>query len=218
MLNCIARRFASLALIGLFSISGCQILGVIAAKAPPPPVIAECRLAGQSVSIMVWADQGIELDWPTISRDVAGAMTENLKQAVAAKNEAVLDATFPVAVESVVRWQRDNPGYDALPITSIAPRLGTTRVIYVEINKFSTRTSQTFVLYRGSVSASIKVVEVDGESASVIWEKRDVNVFYPTKGPEDGTPKGNDYQFYVGTITELAAVLSEFLIDYVPED
>lgn len=218
MMNTLARRFASLALIGLLSISGCQLIGAIAAKAPPPPVIAEYRLAGQSVSVMVWADQGIEIDWPNIARDLAGGITENLKQAVAAKNEAVLDCTFPVAVESVVRWQKDNPGYDAMPVTSVAPRLGTSRVIYVEINKFSTRTSQTFVLYRGSVSASVKVVEVEGDNAKVAWEKRDINVFYPTKGPEDGSPKGNDYQYYVGTMTELASEISQLLVDYLPED
>lgn len=217
-MNSIGRRVGALALIGLLMLTGCQVLGAIAAKAPKAPVAAEYRLAGQSVSVMVWADQGIELDWPSITRDLAGGITENLKQAVDAKNDAVEGVTFPVAVESVVRWQKDNPGYDAMPITSVAPQLGTTRVIYVEINKFSTRTAQTFVLYRGSVNASVKVIEIENGAAKVAWEKRDINVFYPTKGPEDGSPRGNDYQYYVGTITELASHISQMLVNHVPED
>ncbi|HQY87470.1 MAG TPA: hypothetical protein PK402_02350 [Tepidisphaeraceae bacterium] len=218
MTDLFRRTFGPLALIGLLALSSCQVIGLIAYKMPQPPIMAEYRLAGQPVSVMVWADQGIELDWPSISRDLAGGLTENLKQAVVAENEAVLGVTFPVAVESVVRWQKDNPGYDGLPITSVAPQLGTSRVIYVEINKFSTRTAQTFVLYRGSVNASIKVIEVENGVGKVAWEKRDINVFYPDKGPEDGTPKGTDYQFYVGTMTELATQLAELLIDHPPEE
>ena len=49
-------------------LGGCQILGVAAYKLAPPPTIQPkyMGLENQSTGVMVWADRGLRVDWPTI--------------------------------------------------------------------------------------------------------------------------------------------------------
>ncbi|HEX8323114.1 MAG TPA: hypothetical protein VF595_04295, partial [Tepidisphaeraceae bacterium] len=63
------RSFAVVLLLGL---SGCNVLGALAAKAPRPDVDAAYKgLAGQTVGVMVWADRGTQIDFSRLQLDVA---------------------------------------------------------------------------------------------------------------------------------------------------
>lgn len=199
--------------------SGCAAIGVIADKMPRPPVKAKYELAGKRTGVMVWADRGITIDRPSIQLDLAASVATRIEQGIAAKNPPVRDARIDPSPDSIVRWQKDNPAHDALPVTVFAPSLATERLIYIEVTRLSTRTAQSFVLYRGSATASVKVVEINPDlTARVAWEVRDLSVNFPRKGNEDGTPKGSDDEFYVGTIRELADEIAKLFIEHPAED
>jgi hypothetical protein len=198
---------------------GCAAIGVIADKMPRPPVKAKYELAGKRTAVMVWADRGITIDRPSIQLDLAASVANRIEQGITAKNPPVRDARIDPSPESIVRWQKDNPAHDALPVTVFAPALATERLIYIEVTRLSTRTAQSFVLYRGSATASVKVVEINPDlTARVAWEVRDLSVNFPRKGNEDGTPKGSDDEFYVGTIRELADEIAKLFIEHPAED
>jgi hypothetical protein len=208
--------FAGLAL--AIALNGCGALGAAADAMPKPPVRAQYVLAGQPVAVMVWCDRGVALDWPNLQRDLAGGVVARLKQAIDANNEPLEGTTFPVSVESVIKWQKDYPSLEALPVAESATRLKVPRVIYIELDRLSTRASETIVLYRGMASASVKVVEVVDGKGKVAWERRDIIATYPDKVGEDGTPSGNDYQFYVGTVQKLADQIAKLFVQHAADE
>jgi uncharacterized protein YceK len=213
------RKFLLLCLLCLLP-SGCAAVGVIASAVPKPPVEAAYKgLQNQTVGVMVWADRGLRIDFPTIREDLASQVQTLLTAAQKEKIKDLDGATFPIQPASIVKYQKDHPELEAQPVTSVAPKLRVSRLIYVEINNLTTRTSQSVVMYRGNATASIKLVEVapDG-SAKVVFEEGNVSVSYPKKSPEDGRLEGSDYAMYAGTITLLADEVAKRFIEHPAEE
>jgi hypothetical protein len=186
----------------LVLISGCNILGV-AAQALPPATIAPAydKLKGQTVGVMVWAERGVRIDFPTIDLDLASAIQSRLEKAAP---KDLKNTRFPVKPVSIVRFQKDHPELEGAPITEIAPRLGVSRLIYVEIENFATRSEQSLDLYRGNLTATIKVIEIEAGIAKVGFEENRVAATYPPKAPAEGVPGAGDYRIYVGTLDAFA--------------
>jgi hypothetical protein len=187
---------------------GCNVLGVAAQALPPPTIQAQYKgLAGQSVGVLVWADRGVSVDWPALSLDSAQAIQIQLQQTQQKdpKMKELAGATFPVKPASILRYLRDHPELDYTDVKSVAPRFGVQRLIYVEIDDFSTRAAASLELYRGSMSGSMKVVEIDASGqARIAYEENDIKALFPPKVSEDGEVRGNDAQYYVGTVREFA--------------
>src|SRR5256885_8652398 len=127
-------------------LAGCAALGVAAYKLEPPETIRPkyANLVNQSVGVMVWADRGIRIDWPTLRLDLANAIQQKLKEQTLdekgkPKAKTLLGVTYPVQPASIVRYQEDHPEVEAMPITDFAPKLGVGRLIYVELEDFATR-------------------------------------------------------------------------------
>lgn len=148
-----------LSAIFLASASGCSFLGV-AANAVPQYVKAKYPgLQNQSVGVMVWADRGVLIDWESIQLDLANAVQNKLQET---KAEEMKGVTYPWKPASIVRYQRDHPGIEALPVEDVAPRLpNITRLIYIEVQGFRTRSETAMELFRGHGVISMRVIEVD---------------------------------------------------------
>jgi hypothetical protein len=213
------RNFLLLCLLA-FLPAGCAAVGVIASAVPKPPIEAAYKgLQGQTVGVMVWADRGLRIDFPSIREDLANQVQTLLVAAQKEQSKDLENSAFPIQPGSIVKYQKDHPAIEAQPITEVAPKLRVSRLIYIEISSLTTRTSQSVVLYRGSAVASIKLIEVapDG-SAKVAFEESNINVNYPEKGPEDGRLDGSDYQMYAGTITLLADEVAKRFIEHPAEE
>src|SRR5262249_20305293 len=93
-------------------------------------------LKGQRCAVLVWADWRTRTEYDQIQLDTARYLTSRLQEQAKVQKEK--DAKTPqIATQfldprSVVRFQREHPELNGLPIVEIAPRLGVTRVIYVE--------------------------------------------------------------------------------------
>jgi hypothetical protein len=192
--------------------------GVAAARLLPPETIHAkyVGLVGQSVGVMVWTDRGIATDYPSLSLDLANAIQNKLL--ASGKSDELKGATFPVRPASIARYQQDHPGLDFKNVTEIAPKLGVTRLIYVEVEDFGTRAPASVELYRGSMTTTVKVAEVKGQTASVPYEENDVKAVYPPKVTEDGTPNGDDYRFYLGTLDAMAQEITWKLVSHQAEE
>ena len=205
----------------LASASGCQAIGVISQALPPPTVIPQYKgFAGQSVGVMVWADRGMRIEWEFIQLNLANVIHTNLTQAAnpQAKVKEFKGTTFPVLPRSIIRFQQDHPETDGQPIADIAPRLGVSRLIYVEIEEFSTRPDGGVELFRGDATATLHIVEIapDG-TAKVVYEENDVRATFPPGAPKEGRPTIGDTRTYQGLVQTLGAEIAKRFVPHAEE-
>ncbi len=190
---------------------GCGAVGALAHAVPQYKAPAYSGLSGQPVGVMVWADRGVRIDWSSIQFDLANLLQDKLQKSDAKELKGV---TWPVLPASIVRYQRDHPGIEAMPITDVAPKLGVSRLIYVEIEGFSTRSESSLQMFRGNAIATLKIVEVNGGEAKVAYQENGVRAFFPAKSPPEGILNANDALMYRGTVVALADEIVKRLTTY----
>jgi hypothetical protein len=208
------------------ALTGCNIVGagaVVANRIVPQKTEAQYKgLAGESVGIMVWAERGIRIDWPTVQSDIATNLQNKLLAAQADKSKELKETKFPVPAASILRYQAEYPQIQSRPITEVAPHLanrtGLTRLIYIEVNDFSTRPAPGVALFRGSLSGSIKVLTIKDGKAVAVYEESDVRASFPKKSPEEGSPNLDDNRVYVGTVGEFTTEVVKRFITYEDEE
>ena len=118
-----------------------------------------------------------------------------------------------------MRFQENHPEYEALPLAEVAPKLGTSRVIYVEIENLQTRSDASVELFRGSASATLKVVEVPhgGGEGEVAYEESSIAAVFPPDAREEGSPDGNDFTIYRGTVDALTTEIAKRFVPHQEE-
>lgn len=200
-------------------LGGCSVLGAAMAKAPKPDIEAAYQgLGGQTVGVMVWADQGTRIDWPSVQLDIANAVDRKLKEAQAAKVKDLDLATFPVEPRSIVRYQREHPGLDTAPIIDVAPKFGVSRLLYIELKNLATRSEEAITLYRGDAEVSLRVLEIDADKkAKVVYEEPGIHVTFPKHSPPEGVLNANDSRIYGGTLDVLTTEIVKKLIKHADD-
>ncbi len=203
-------------------ISSCQLIGVGAQALPPATIVPQYQgLAGQSLGVMVWADRGMRIEWEFIQLDLANAVHANLQAAADPKKAKVKElkgTTFPVLPRSIIRFQQDNPELEGQAITAVAPKLGVSRLIYVEVENFSTRPDGGVELFRGDASVTLRMVEVSPDgTAKVAYEENDVTAAWPPDAPREGRPTIGDRRTYVELIRTLGSHIAKRFVPH-PED
>ena|SRR5688572_1651983 len=194
---------------------GCSVFGV-AAQALPPMTIKPVYegLRGQTVGVMVWADRGLRMDYPPLQIDVANSLQLKLMNSKAGQLKGT---TFPVKPASIVKHQQDYPEIEAESITDVAPRLGVSRLIYIEVEDFNTRAQGSVELFRGSAEVTLRVVEVKDGVGKVAYEENGIAVTYPDKVPAEGIPNAGDRKIYIGTVDTLSSLLVRKFVPYAEE-
>jgi hypothetical protein len=203
----------------LLLLAGCNVFGYLAQGLPNDNVPASYkRLAGQSVVVYVWADRGVRIDWPDIQLNIASGVQAKLIEAQATGIDELKGSTFPLTAASVARFQEDHPEFEAEPIADFAPLLHASRVIYVEISSFQTRSNDSVDLYRGSISAIVKVLEIKGGQVTTGYEDRDVKAIFPPKTPDEGVSDQTDEAVYEGSVKEFTTQVAIHFIPHSDED
>jgi hypothetical protein len=210
----------------VFCLAGCQLIGVLSQAAPPATVVPNYKgFAGQSVGVMVWADRGMRIEWELLQLDLANSVQAKLQQAAAVRKgkkkpevKELAGTTYPVRPESIIRFQQDHPEVDGTPITEVAPRLGVSRLIYVEVEHFATRPDGAIDLFRGDANVTVRVVEISSDGqAKVVYEENDVTASFPPKAPKEGRPTIGDRRTYIGLIDALSTEIVKRFIPH-PEE
>jgi hypothetical protein len=167
-------------------------------------------LKGRSAAVMVWADVRIRAEYNQIQVDLARLVQERLVEKTKPGRDkeaaALAGATF-LDPRSVVRYQREHPELDGLPIQDVAPRLGVRRVIYVELEDFSAHSARSILLLKGEAKATLRVVEVDeGRRAKVVFDEPGLTANFPHNAPEGvmASDKMTVRTVYEGTLAQLA--------------
>ena len=192
---------------------GCNLIAGAAQVLPPPIITPKYEhLAGQQIAVMVWADRGIRTDFPSLSLNLTSTIQGGLKQN--AKEKVLEKAEYPYSAESIVRFQTDHPEIETEPIVNVAPHMGVvTRLIYIEIEDFSTQSRMATNLVRGEMTATIRVIEIANGKAKVAFEENNVHAIFPPKSPEEGVVNMEPMVAYRGLIAEFT---TEALHRFVP--
>lgn len=197
--------------------AGCALFGLAASTMQQMVAAKYPHLDGQSVAVMVYADDATLIDWPEVRLDVAAGVQDKLRQAQTGEAPELKATRFPYQAASVVRYQHEHPGIQGEPIVSVAPRLeGVTRLIYIELENVQTRSSNAVELYRGRMSARVKVLAISNGVAKVDFEDVASAVF-PIKGPEEGVLNSTDYAMYRGTVNEFTGEIAKLFFAHPSE-
>jgi hypothetical protein len=114
---------------------------------------------------------------------------------------------FPYEPSAIYRYQKDYPQTEAMAITDVAPHLKElTRLIYVEIQDFRTRSEEAVEIFRGSATATIQIVEIVQDQAKVAYREDNLRVAYPRKGLD---PALDEQTVYFATVGELADAVAK---------
>jgi hypothetical protein len=205
----------------LLCLAGCNVIGVAAYKLTPPPTIKPkyTNLQNQSVGVMVWADRGLRIDWPSLQLDLANTIQTKLNNPENAKKKELHGVSYPVQAASIVRYQKDHPEIEAQHITEVAQKLGVRRLIYIEMEDFATRSDMSVDLFRGEARGAVRVIEIEpGGTAKVTYTNDKVAAHFPEKGPREGMPGIGDQKIYGGLIGAMATEVVHLFVPYQLED
>lgn len=210
--TCIKCVMAFLLLAPLALLAGCNIFGAVA-SAIPETIDAEYKgLRGQKVAVMVWVDRGVRIDFPQLQLDTANVIQTNL--AASTDKDELKETTFPWEARSVVRFQREHPELEGRPATEYAARLsGVTRLVYVEVDQFSTRGDETVQLRRGRMAGRVRVIEINGSATKVAYEKQGVEIAFPPKRPE-GVIDVSEGRIYEETVKSFGTTIAQLFYSY----
>lgn len=202
------------ALISLPALAGCNYIGAAAQALPLADTPAAYKdLKGQQVGIMVWADRGITIDHPSISPDLARGLQKKIQEAADAGADEVKDIKW-TKVDTLLRYQEAHPETQYDPAEQIAPKLPLTRLVYIEISSFTLHPNDTQDLYRGDITASIKVVAVKDGKATIAYREDTVQVIYPPHTPPEGLPDMDPDKLYEQTTDALTSELAKRFVSH----
>jgi hypothetical protein len=142
-------------------------------------------MKGHSAAVMVWADWRTRTEYSQIQLDVGKVLTKKLEEHFKPKKEGktaeMVQFTNPA---SVVRYQREHPEITSMPIAESAPRLQASRVVYVELEEFSAHSPEAAMVLKGSAKATLRVMEVEGAEAKLVFEEAGITAHFPPDRPE----------------------------------
>jgi len=216
-----AWRLAAWALVLALALyaGGCTLLASLAAGLAPDPIDppSYTGLAHQKCGILVLVDLGTQFEHPDFERDVARSLQEKLQKAIDVKTKEVEGLTL-VDSRSMAQYMLDHPELQSAPITTIAARLPMTRLIYIDVDEFGTRSKETPDLYRGSLVAKVCVVEIKDGKPSVPFTTDPIKIVYPPGTPEAGTMNQDDTKLYGQTIEAFTTRCAELFLPHPPSE
>ena len=150
-----------------------------------PAVLYE-GLKGQSCAVMIWADWRTRNEYSNVQLDLGKKLTQKLEEHFQPKKEGKKQETMVQFTNpaSVVRYQREHPEITAQPIAEVAPKLQAQRVVYAELEEFSAHSPESVMVLKGSAKATLRVLEVNGQEAKVMFQEAGITARYPPNQPE----------------------------------
>ncbi len=204
------------ALIGGGGLCGCEVIGLVNHVAQPTTEDASYKgLQSQTAGIMVWADNAVCIDHPTIQSDVARGVQDKLGQASSSDE---LKGTRFIPANTILRFQEDHPemaGQGAGELTAAFSRqTPLTRMIYVELLSVSTHPVESVDLLYGNVKARVRVLEPNAAGAWKVVYEDTVVASYPDNAPPEGLPDLDEATVFQKTISELTNNISAKFVEH----
>jgi hypothetical protein len=128
------------------------------------------------VAVVVYADEGVQHEYPYASLHVSEGVSAELKS----KLETV-ETIDPLVIH---KYQRQDIHWDMMDKTELGKHFEADYVLFVTLLEFSTREPGSLNLLRGRISADCALYDANKpEHQSRVWETSAVMVRYPTDNP-----------------------------------
>lgn len=215
--------FGSLALaccLCLPILSGCNILGPAASAFTVVKVKASYRgLEKQTTAVMVWADNGITLDYPPIEAEIANGVHDKMKKAIPECDELKDMKLIPAA--NTKQFQDDHPEMSGHTATEWALAYGKkdhiTRFIYIELISMTTHPEISLELLKGTAVVNLYVVELGGDSPKLKVAYRDrIVASFPQSTPLEGQLDVTEEIIYRKTLDALTDAICQKFVEHEP--
>jgi nucleoside diphosphate kinase len=204
----------------LICVTGACLAGGCASEQQQPqnkfvekPAFLYEGLKGHNCAVMVWADWRTRTEYNQIQIDLAKLLTKKLEDHFQPKKEGKKQE--PPSVQftnpaSVVRYQREHPEVMSMPIVEVAPRLQAERVVFVELEEFTAHSPEAVMVLKGHAKATLRVIEVSGDTAKVAFEEMGITARFPPDQPEGviASDTVNVRTIYDGALNLLAEKLA----------
>lgn len=231
-------------LLFLAGAAGCNVAGVVASKLPPPTVKPAYEgLANESTAIIVWAAPEVEVDHPGLTVQIGKRIENNLKAARDSggrgAQKTLENLSFPYPTESYARYLKEDPTLSIMPARELAALAGARRVIYVEIDRFTTRGGAAQGLVRGVAEVNLAVYEIDdpitatddvslanrtptgpttSPAAREAYREAAIRVTFPERGPEEGSNTLSPQRAYAGLVAGIADTIAKRFVPHSAEE
>lgn len=214
-----AGRILILVLLAVVALGGCSIARYTAYLFTPTSekeVEAEFDgLPGHSVAIVIFADQGVLYEYPTVQGRLSALIANELRTKVTEKKG--LNKTEKVTVTTparVLKYQHENVGWDEMPRTKLGKVFGADYVLYIALVGYTMHEPGTLNLYRGMVTAEATLYETAAASPQEarVWHCNDLRIVFPEKGA--GRLADDQRIIRKETDTRFADLLAKKFYDY----
>lgn len=180
------RRPAALAVTSAFLLlpllAGCRYLAapfLLWGEEPTKKVEAKYPyMEAKKVCILVWAEQDTLFEYPNVRYEVAEWIATELK--------GIKDVAI-VPNRSVVDYQAREQDWDRMNPALIGARFKADRVLAIELTQYTTREPDSPHLYRGHISANLKVYDCAQTDAGPTFRTQVTSAFPPNGTTEWGT-------------------------------
>ncbi len=199
-------------------VAGCDagnwLMYVFAPPIPMKTIEAEFGdLPGKTVAVVIFAGPEIQLDYNMAQLELTDEVSAELRRNVS--NVKVVDA------RRVIRYQAENPRWDATPPEKLCKVFGSDYVMLISLMEFSTREPGSIHLARGRITAEVNLYKAERSSASdenPVWRTGPLYIIHPEESPL-GIPIENDWAVRIPTEKLFATKLvKKFYKHKVPKD
>jgi len=218
--NVLHRTMILVCCLCLAGLSGCNILGPVASAVTVVKVKPAYRgFEKQTTAVMVWAENGVTMDYPPIESEIANGLHDKMKKAIKDCDEFKEMKLIP-ATKSM-QFKDDHPemgGHNASE-WAVAFSKGDhiTRFIYIELISMTTHPEISLELLKGTAVANLYVVELDGDTAKTKVAYRDrIVASYPDTTPLEGQLDVTEEMIYTRTLDALTDAIGQKFIEHEP--
>ena len=182
----------------VFCLAGCGLTNWLAhAFAPPVPmktIKAQFGdLPGKTVAVVIFAGPEIQLDYNMAQLELTDEVGAELRRRL--RGVTIVD------VRRVIRYQAENPRWDATPPEKLCEVFGAHYVMLISLMEFSTREPGSIHLARGRITAEVNLYKANVSSTgggNSVWRTGPIYIIYPAESPL-GIPAENDWEIRVRT-------------------
>ena len=184
MLSRTTSKIVCLVFVTLLTLTGgCKIFAspfLLWGKQPTKDVHAEYPyLQDKKVCIIVWADSETMFEFPWVqlemSEHAATALTPNIPGITFIPNRKVCELQ-----RREHNWDREDP-------TVLGARFGADRVLMIELTQYTTREPESPHMYRGRISANVKVYDTAYKNSAPTYNTSIETVYPQDSAGEWGT-------------------------------
>jgi hypothetical protein len=131
-------------------------------------------LTGKRVGILVRAPDEVLFEYANVQWEVA----DHVRVAL----EGNVRGVSVVEPRKIVDFQRQDPSWETMDPALLGKRFGADRLLEIELTEYATREPESPHLYRGHVSAAVRVFNTEYPNSQPAY-RTNIQTVYPPDGP-----------------------------------